>query len=366
MACPTRAFELRLHSAGVCSAAGGLGATVARMAPGAPAVGVQSVDEHDAAGEPIGVIAAGPAEWLPAARVGHMVRSAALDLSAQAGVAMDALAKERLFIVRPESGAAQAELGFAALQAWLDVCGAESESEQNVIAQRASWHADAAAALAAARRYLAGCEGDACALLLCAESWIGPAALQSLDADDQLRSRSSGGVVPGEAAVLLRLACSSSSSGGVALRYAAGEETQDRLDCEAPLGTLVSQATIATVGSPAEGRAPAATAMRDRHASHRVMAREEEFVRRRNWSHLPAAEPEEWIDTGIFGYLGHCMPLLQLAVLAQLDVARWPAIGCARSLWRHTLVCARLSAGDVPVDTSQRPPPRDAALGVVA
>ena len=333
-----RTHRLHLHSAGVATAAGGLVASVEQLnADAAPLGSTVLEDMLDAAGEPIAAVPACPPGMAPARRVQTLVQAALRDLCQQAGLTPAVLGTERLFIVTPESEVPQPELGLVALQAWLDACGAHTAADQSAAMLRVSFHEHIGEALGAAQGHLAGQAPHA--LVLCAETWLGHAALQWLDGQDLLRSSSSNGVVPGEAAVLLRLARGAGAD--TALHYAHADAPQPRTPDAPALGSHWSELMLALQRLPAFQDQPPVSVLRDRHASHPAMAREEEFVRRRNWQHLRPDDPLAWLDSAALGYIGRCGPLLQLAALARLDAARLPAIGSWRSLWRHTLVSAR-------------------------
>lgn len=326
-------LELKLQGAGACSAAGDLAASIGALDPQAAALGPQLLDAFDCCGDAVAALPAAVCEALPLAfmpRAQALLAAAAQDLSQRCGVALAQLGAERLFIIAPES----APQGPAELkQAWLNLQPPMSAHALSRQAQRISVHAEVAEGLAAAAVFLGAAGSQAHALVLACESWLSHDALARLDDIDELRSASSDGVLPGEAAVLLRL-----GSAGLPLRCLAPVETEARSGNARPLGTAISEAVLQL-----QVAEDARFIVRDLHAGQRAFVREAEFLRRRHWPAL-APDAHAWRDVSALGYLGRAAPLLQMALLAELPPAQTPALAYARSLWRGSLVLHRASS----------------------
>ena len=348
MSSPSAIVHLPLQGAGVCTAAGGLRVTQAQCTANATPPGPELLDAYDLMGDPVTASAALPnrADLCREAdievptlrfmsRALPMLSAALQDLTSQEGMAVSELATARLFVVAPESAP---DLGLMwIMQAWMSLHGTQEELAQRALLQRMSGHASVLEALREARAYLTVGQGLSTrrhALVLCCESWLTHEGLARLDSVNQLRSPSSDGVVPGEAAVLLHLGGGAHAS----LRCAGFFEPEDRFQNSRPLGTHISEAILAL--QHAQAGAVMTSVLCDAHAHQRAMSRETEFLRHRHWQHL-LPDDGAWIDESGLGYLGHCAPLLQMAMMAQLPVPRLPAVAIARSLWRQSIVCFR-------------------------
>ncbi|WP_156374375.1 hypothetical protein [Pseudorhodoferax sp. Leaf274] len=142
-------------------------------------------------------------------------------------------------------------------------------------------------------------------------------------------------------------------------------ESEDRHRNERPLGTPISDALLALHA----GGGGTAAVLCDAHANLRAMAREAEFLRRRHWADLPPDGPA-WCNGAVLGYVGQCMPLLQLAALATGPLGDWAAVAYARSLWRQAWVSVR-DAADAQADKNPRStslsaaPPAPASRAIV-
>ena len=312
-------------------------------------LGTEVLDAYDCTGDAICARPARVEGLVPDASTGTrasmdlrlqaMLASAAADLCQRAGMRLEDLAGERLFLVTPESAGPQGALELR--QAWLQLHGKPADARQDGISD----HATVVEALGVAAACLSTMPGCG-ALVLCGESWLGHQALARLDDADLLCSPSSDGVIPGEALVLLRLHAS-------APRIACAEvkQTVDRHADERPLGTPLSEALLAL---NALGDAMPAAVLWDVHANVRPFQRESEFLRRRHWALLPL-NSAAWLNSAALGYVGRCLPLLQLGALAALPDASLPAVACARSLWRDALVSVRPALSPLPSEVSRVP-----------
>lgn len=183
---PRRVLAVPVQSAGVCTAAGGLGATMAQWAGGGGAIGSILLDAYDCTGDAVAARAAlveatsdaQTPELSFMARMQPMLVAAVADLCQATALRPKDLAQERLFIVVPESDRA---LGASWVrQAWMHLHGALAESEQQAMQQRISAHSSVVDALGAAVGWLPLSEAGV--LVLCCESWLTREALAVLDA----------------------------------------------------------------------------------------------------------------------------------------------------------------------------------------
>ncbi|MEF7612873.1 hypothetical protein V4F39_03050 [Aquincola sp. MAHUQ-54] len=326
-------LHCRVAGGGACTAAGGVEATSLALAPEAPPLPLPLCGEHDAAGAAVAARLALASGLAPLERISRLVAGAAADLAAASGGAPHRWRPARLFVVMPEATPVWPEAGLAAAAAWLAWCGSERG------APAVGFHAGTLQALQAAQAFLAGAAPQAEAIVLAAESWVALGPLQWLDTLDQLATPSSAGVVPGEAAVLLWL----KRDEGTPLWLATADERLDRHVADIHLGSAWSHAVLAACQAARCEPAEVQRVTRGAHASHMGLAREEGFVRARNWPHLDPLQAVA--DSAVLGYLGHAATLLDLLLLCQSKPpVKGAALASSRSLWRATSVALREAA----------------------
>ncbi|MDC8785305.1 hypothetical protein [Roseateles koreensis] len=361
---PSIILNIPVLKAGLSCAAGSLQATLAALAPGQPAPGVEVLDALDMNGAALGALPAlalrgQTGELRGLARQRQLLAAATTDLCQCSGLSLAELATLRVFVVRPESsarqGAAQVALDESLLtQLWFELLGVATAHGQAQQLQRLSCHAHAFEALSAAAAYLssAGPSHSAVtprrALLLACESWLGDAALALLDDIDQLSGPACDGVVPGEAAVLLLLGQGEQAT---TLRCCHVLEPEDRWQNERPMGRACSEMLLALQDKNATQTSGAAMVLSDAHPNQEAMRREAEYLRLRHWPHLPTGSPAG-LDCAPLGYLGQSLFLLQLALLSQQPAPQQTACAYARSLWQHSLMAWRPAAAQPAMATA--------------